>query len=281
VAEPMYRRIAEDLRHRIESGELPPGAQLPSEEELREEYGQGGQNVSRNTVRDAVKLLVSRGLIETRPGQGTFVLTKMTTFITKLNTDPGSGISDSLVYKSQVEGQGRTPDDTLRVEVQRAKPFVASELELDDGAQVILRHQERRIDGAPWSLQTTYYPMDLLLKDPAAGRLLEARSIEEGAIPYLKEKLGISQVGWRDTIIARPPNSGERVFFDLSDKVQVAVFEFRRTGYAEDGKPIRLTVTVYPADRNQFEMEAGDVPKRDVAIPHEETTTPAQEAVSD
>jgi len=269
VAEPMYRRIAEDLRHRIESGELPPGQKLPSEEELREEYGQDGQFVSRNTVRDAVKLLVARGLIQTRPGQGTFVLGKMTAFITRLNTDPGSSVSDSLVYKSAVERQGRIPEDTLSVVIQPASELAASQLELKEGAQVILRHQERKIDRAPFSLQTTYYPMDLVLKDPAAARLLEARSIDEGAILYLKDKLGISQVGWRDTIIARPPNAGERAFFDLSDKVQVAVFEFRRTGYADDGKPIRLTVTVYPADRNRFEMEAGDVPPRDIAMPHD------------
>jgi GntR family transcriptional regulator len=260
VPEPMYRRIAEDLRHQIESGKLPGGALLPSEEALREDYGQNGQNVSRNTIRDAIKLLVYRGLIETRPGQGTFVLRKMTTFIVKLSTDPGSGLSDSLVYKSEAARQGRVPEDTLRVEVQRASDPVASQLELGEGTQVILRHEERRIDGAPWSLQTTFYPFDLLLKNPAAGRLLEATSIEEGAIPYLKDKLGISQVGWRDTIIARPPNAGERTFFDLSDRVQVAVFELRRTGYADDGKPIRFTVTVYPADRNQFEIEAGDVP---------------------
>jgi GntR family transcriptional regulator len=260
MAVPMYRRIAEDLRRRIESGELSPGALLPSEGDLREEYGQDGQSVSRNTVRDAVKLLVARGLIETRPGQGTFVLGKTKTFITKLNADPGSGVSDSLVYISEVNRQGRTPDDTLRVELQRASDLVASQLGLSEGAQVILRHQERKINGAPWSLQTTYYPFDLVLKNPAATRLLEATSIEEGAIPYLKNKLRISQVGWRDTIIARPPNAGERDFFDLSDKVQVAMFEYRRTGYAADGDPIRFTITVYPADRNQFEMEAGDVP---------------------
>jgi DNA-binding GntR family transcriptional regulator len=164
MAEPMYRRIAEDLRRRIESGELPPGARLPSEEDLREEYGPDGSSVSRNTVRDALRLLVSRGLIETRPGQGTFVLRKMTTLITKLNTDQASGMSDSLVYKEEVERQGRTPDDTLRVELQGASDLVAPQLGLSEGTQVILRHQERRIDGAPWSLQTTYYPFDLVLK---------------------------------------------------------------------------------------------------------------------
>jgi GntR family transcriptional regulator len=88
-----------------------------------------------------------------------------------------------------------------------------------------------------------------------------AESIAEGVIAYLREYLGINQVGWRDTIIARPPNENEQAFFGLSDKVQAAMFDLRRTSYDEDGKPIRFTVTVYPADRNQFEMEAGRVPE--------------------
>jgi GntR family transcriptional regulator len=39
------------------------------------------------------------------------------------------------------------------------------------------------------------------------------------------------------------------------------MFEVRRTIYDEDGHPIRFTVTVYPADRNQFEVEAGRIPE--------------------
>ncbi len=50
----------------------PPGARLKTEEELREEYGQDKREVSRNIVRDAIKLLVSRGLFEARPRRGTF-----------------------------------------------------------------------------------------------------------------------------------------------------------------------------------------------------------------
>jgi GntR family transcriptional regulator len=80
-------------------------------------------------------------------------------------------------------------------------------------------------------------------------------------VAYL-ETLGIKQVGWRDTIVGRPPTPHERAFFGVSEKVQVAIFEFRRTGYDENGTPIRFTVTVYPADRNQFQMEAGRVPPR-------------------
>jgi GntR family transcriptional regulator len=259
MADPMYRRIAEDLRRQIESGDIAPGAQLKSEVELREEYGQDGKEVSRNTIRDAIKLLVARGLVETRPGQGTFVLRKMQPFVTKLTADPDSGSVEGEIYSSEVERKGRIPQATRpRVESQPASGLVAAQLKLEPGAQVISRHQERSIDGTPWSLQTTFYPMELV---PAgATQLLVAENFSEGVVKYLEKVLGIKQVGWRDAIVARPPDATERNFFDLSDKVQVAMFELRRTGYDEDGKPIRFTVTVYPADRNQFEFEAGLVP---------------------
>jgi GntR family transcriptional regulator len=93
-----------------------------------------------------------------------------------------------------------------------------------------------------------------------AAELLMAKDFPDGIVKTLEGSLGIKQVGWRDTITARSPSGDERVFFGLSDKVQVSVFEFRRTSWDEDGKPIRFTVTVYPADRNLFEMEAGRLP---------------------
>lgn len=104
--------------------------------------------------------------------------------------------------------------------------------------------------------------MDLLRRGEAANRLLAAASVEGGMVNYLRDNLQITQVGWRDTITARPPSPHEREFFGLSEKVPVAIFEFRRTSYDSDGKPIRFTVTIYPADRNQFEVEVGDVPWR-------------------
>ena len=39
------------------------------------------------------------------------------------------------------------------------------------------------------------------------------------------------------------------------------MLEVRRTGFSSEGNPIRVTVTVYPGDRNQFELEAGEVPQ--------------------
>jgi len=51
MPDPLYRRIADDLRQKIEVGELgADGKPLPSEKALGEEYG-----ASRNTIRDAIK----------------------------------------------------------------------------------------------------------------------------------------------------------------------------------------------------------------------------------
>ena len=77
--QPMYRYIADDLRTKINSGELAPNDKLPTEGELSEQY-----EASRNTVREAIRRLTDEGLLESRPGQGTFVARKVDPFVTVL-----------------------------------------------------------------------------------------------------------------------------------------------------------------------------------------------------
>jgi GntR family transcriptional regulator len=251
MPDPMYRQIAEDLRHKIESGELAGGSQLPTELELRDQY-----EASRNTVRDAIRLLATRGLIETRPGQGTFVVEKIDPFVTILTGDPED--TESLSYSVQVKSQRRTPTLTEpRVEIQQATGVIASELELDHGSTVVSRHQRRLIDATPWSLQTSFYPMSLA--ERGAMKLIQAPDITDGAVAYLGEQLGLKQVGYRDKITVRAPDANETAFFRLPDDGRVAVFETFRTAFDESDKPFRLTVTVYPTDRNQFVMNVGRV----------------------
>src|SRR5580698_10293739 len=155
MAPPMYHKIADELRAQIESGELAPGAQLPTELELRDQY-----EASRNTIRDAIKRLTSLGLVETRPGQGTFVVQKIDPFVTTLTGSSKAGSdSDAATYLSEVGREGRDAKvSTPRVEILAAAEEVALRLRCTLGAQVVSRHQERFIDRLPWSLQTTFYP---------------------------------------------------------------------------------------------------------------------------
>lgn len=269
MPDPMYRRIADDLRRKIESGDLEQGSQLPTEIELRDTY-----DASRNTVRDAVRWLATRGLVETRPGHGTFVTGRVEPFVTTLIADArepsvggttGLGGEDAIysgedaIYISSVSAQGRKPEQTVpRVEIQQASEMVARELGLGENTTVVSRHQRRMIDGTPYSLQTTFYPMDFVQR--GAVRLYQAEDILPGAVSYLEDALGIKQKGWRDRITVRAPDANETGFFRLPDDGRVAVFETIRTSYDESGTPIRVTITTYPADRNQFIMIVGKVP---------------------
>ena len=245
MADPMYRQIADDLRQQIETGELAPGAQLRTELELREKY-----EASRNTVRDAIKWLITRGLVETRPGQGTFVVETMIPFITTLTGEPKTASGgEGNTYLREVTAQFRRPkDNPPRVEIQPAE--YSPELKLPAGTSVVSRHQQRYIDDTPWSLQTSFYPMSFV--EDGAVRLFQASNIAEGTVEYLESVLDIKQVGWRDTIKVRTPDEVEVAFFKLPDDGRVSVIETRRTAFSEKGTPVRLTVSVYPADRNQF-----------------------------
>ncbi|MDG4774066.1 winged helix-turn-helix domain-containing protein [Solwaraspora sp. WMMD792] len=63
---PRYRRVADQLRDRITSGAIPPGALLPAETALAKEF-----NVARGTIRAAINALRQDGLVTTEHGRGT------------------------------------------------------------------------------------------------------------------------------------------------------------------------------------------------------------------
>lgn len=293
--QPMYQKIADDLRRRIELGaisvaagdgpapvelaspdpgsqqlmtlklgsQLPPalkpGSQLPTELELCDAY-----TASRNTIRDAVKRLTSLNLVETRPGQGTFVVRKVDPFVTilagisDLETTADSVDPESAAYLSEVNKEHRKARiGPLRIEIQVPPPEVALRLRLEPNAQAVSRHQQRFIDETPWSLQTSFYPMEFISR--GATELLIARDIEGGAVRHLAATLNIRQAGQRDWITTRNPDENEQKFFELAQ--DSTVFVIYRTGFDQDKKPMRVTVTIFRADRNQFIVDSGDVPE--------------------
>ena len=254
MANPLYRQIAEGLRAQIDSGELRPGQQLETEIELRERWG-----ASRNTVRDAIKWLTTLGLVETRPGQGTFVIQQIDPFISTLTGDPAhSGATEDTRYLSDVKRNRTASIGPIQVEIQEPSDDVAVSLQISSGAEVISRHERCFIDDIPWSLRTSYYPVEFA--DRGAERLRSARNIDEGTVKYLADVLHLHQLGYRDWITVRAPNSTEAEFFKLPPDGRVVVYEIFRTAFDGNLHPMRLTVTVYPADRNQFVVNVGQVP---------------------
>ncbi|MGH3279373.1 MAG: GntR family transcriptional regulator [Trebonia sp.] len=270
MADPKYIEIAEDLRRRIRSSEFAQGTQLPTEGHLCDEY-----EASRNTIRLAVDRLTREGLVAKRQGQGTFVTIKVDPFVTVLSTrTPGidGGGLEGATYLSQVTAQHRRASASKpKVEIQECQTEVAVGLGITPGDDVISRHQKRYIDDMPWTLQTSFYPYELSTK---ADRLLKAADIEEGTVKYLAETWGLDQVGYRDWVRVRPPDSEEQQFFRLGPDALIfelyriafartvpAPKKFIRTGVPEGFVPTRVTMTVYPADRNLLVSNYGEVPE--------------------
>jgi GntR family transcriptional regulator len=261
--QPMYRYIADDLRAKIAlgavprddkqptEGELKPNAKLPTEGELSEQY-----EASRNTVREAIRRLTDEGLLESRPGQGTFVARKLDPFVTVLTADPktGFGGGENAAYLSEVLNKHREPTNSVpRVAVVTVSPEVAPLLDIPLGSQVVSRSQDRYIDDIPWSQQTTFYLMDFITK--GATDLLMAKDIDGGAVKYLADELGVRQTGYRDWITGRLATEEEQVFFGIGHNA--AVFVASRVAFDQNNTPMRLTVTIYPMDRNQLIVNVG------------------------
>lgn len=64
----LYEQLVHQIENKVLSGELRPGDRLPSERELAEQFG-----ISRTAVREAVKALQEKGLVDIQVGRGTFI----------------------------------------------------------------------------------------------------------------------------------------------------------------------------------------------------------------
>jgi GntR family transcriptional regulator len=203
--------------------------------------------------------LTTRGLVYTLHGKGTFVYQQVSPIVTTLTSDPKTGKAggEGPVYMSLIAAAGRSPSAGKPiVEISKARLAIAHLLGISEGVDIIIRHHKLFLDGLPWSMQTSFYPRSLSDRAP---RLLTTDNIEEGTVAYMAE-CGIRQVGYRDEIEWRVPNEGETAYFDLPVDGHVQVVEIRRIAFNRNKDRVRLTVTVYRADRNQFAINVGDVP---------------------
>src|SRR5215218_2892583 len=135
---PPYMQIADALREQMRAGQLPPGAQLPSERELQQRWG-----VSSKTVRAALDQLRAEGLVISRQGVGVFLREQVVP--RRLSTD----ITTSLGWHHTLARQGLTPSGRTTVSQIAAPPIVAEWLGVEPGAFVTLRDRLLGTEGEP------------------------------------------------------------------------------------------------------------------------------------
>jgi len=170
---PRYKQLADVIRNAIEQGLLRDNQALPSERELADKY-----QVSRDTVRKAVRFLEERGIVYSDHGRGTFVapsiVRRMSRFIDSFSQD--------TQHRGGVPGQR-----ILTVEPVAASMGIAGLLGLEPGHPLLRIRRVRLIDGAPVGLHDAYFPLP-------RGAKLERSEIEQAESLYklLTDKFGFS-----------------------------------------------------------------------------------------
>ncbi|MEV4103898.1 GntR family transcriptional regulator [Nonomuraea sp. NPDC049649] len=240
----LYQQVASELRRAIYSGVLGPGAQLPTEAQLMEDHG-----VSRNTVRLALGELVNEGLVTRTPRRGTIVRDRRPLLIypqRELEPQPSGELREAFAYA--VTQEGRQPSQNIEVLTVSPVEEIASRLELSDGELAVVRRRLRFVDGQPYNTNDSYFPRDLV----ADSEIARPGDIERGANRVLEE-LGHAQVRVVDDIWARMPNQeeAERLQLELGTPVMVYV----RVGYDRCDVPVRVAVSVLPADKHLIRYE--------------------------
>jgi GntR family transcriptional regulator len=245
---PLYRRIADDLREQIRTGAYLPGGRLPSEPDLMDAYG-----ASRNTIRLALAALVNEGLVATEHGRGTFVRERraLTYHAARAERADRKSAEQGDAYVEEVREAGREPTQTFAMRIEPAGPEVCSRLHVEQDDLVVVRKVVRYVDGQPWSDQDSWYPMDIAEQ---AG-LAVAHDLPQGTIRAMADA-GHVEIGHVDEITARMPAPDEARTLDLAPGVPVVVYI--RTAWT-DKRPVRVTRTVFPADRNRIVYELGDL----------------------
>jgi GntR family transcriptional regulator len=242
---PVFKQIADRLRASIESGELAPGAQLPSEQELI-----GAHGVARGTIRQAVNVLRGEGLVRTEHGRGTFVRDRPP--VRRLAHDRFARRHRErgrAAYLAELEAEGRVPQvEVLEVGRATAADDVAVWLQLAMGADVLVRRRRYLADGEPMELATSYVPWEL-----AEGTQIVQPDTGPGGIYARLEERGHPLKRFSEEVTARMPTLEEVRALRLQPGVPV--FRVLRVAYDADERPVEACDTVMAADRYVLSYE--------------------------
>lgn len=233
-----YHEVADMLRERITSGELPPGADVPSQAELAGQYG-----VGQGAARMALSALVTEGLITAGRGRGRQVRDRRPLYVYATRSESMERRADATsdAWMTDIREQGREPGQDIRVELVKAGPEIGRTLEIDPGALVAVRRRIRTVDGRPDNLNDTYYDHALALEIP---EILSPDDVTQGIVALMRER-GYVQVRYTHELRWRPPTPDEAQRLELPPGVAVLVQ--MNTGYTKD-RPVKTTVTTWPGD---------------------------------
>jgi GntR family transcriptional regulator len=255
-----YRRIAEDLRSKILSGELAPGERLPSRSAIAKTY-----QTTRATADRAIAALAAEGMAVSQQGRGAFVRSRPR--VRLLNSAEnyrlrrGSGKSN---FVAEVEAQGQRGEQRLlEVTTIEAPADISMRLELGDEDRVVVRRLLFLVDDVPVQFCDAYYPEAL-----AAGTSLAvATKIPGGSHSVIEDPAGPIRRNicrFVEDLEVRMPVPREVEVLQLPPGVPVV--RVLRTAHDTEDVPVEVLDSIVPSDRHIFRYVIDVRPEKDQPV---------------
>ncbi len=230
---PLYLQIKEHLLAKIDAGTWPEETMIPTESELCQEY-----DVSKITVREAIKLLVRDGRLSRIPGKGTFITRqKIEQKLDRFFSFTRWAKQNDLVPASRI----------LKVETVPCDVHIARHLEIPEGEQVTQVERLRLGNSEPLMLEVIWVPTslcpDLHIHDLANVPLND----------ILANEYGLSLVRARESI--EPQTADEYVSRLLAIEKEVLLLHVEHTAYTAAGRIAYFVISSYRGDRVKFSIE--------------------------
>ncbi|MFA9431088.1 GntR family transcriptional regulator [Egicoccus sp. AB-alg2] len=220
---PLWQQVLDDLERRIHAGEIVD--RFPTDRELTERYG-----VSRHTVREAVRRLRARGLVERQRGRGSF-----------LNEAPLQQPLGGLysLFRAVEERGLEQRSEVLALEPTHDAD-AAARLQLPADADLVHLQRLRFAADEPLALDSVWLPADL-------GRpLLDVDFGRTALYDQLRERTGTVVTAVDETLEPLVPDADARSLLDLDD--DEALLRVRRLGRSGQ-RPVECRVTLIRGQR--------------------------------
>lgn len=237
---PKYQKIADDLRVRIESGELRPGEKLPTHEALVKRY-----NTTRVTVANAFDDLAGRGLTITRPTVGTFVRDRRRH---RCEVEIGGNLAEfapkfpSLADRllATLAGPDRPLTQTVDVGEVSAPADIAERLRLRE-PRGILRRRIFYAGAERITISNDYYPTHLV-----AGSEIAAPGLIERGVVHVLDDLGLAPARLADDLFVRKaaPEESREMRWPVGAPVLIQMC----TVFTDSDMPVACWESVLPGD---------------------------------
>jgi GntR family transcriptional regulator len=225
--------VQDELRQRIDQGRLPAGSRLPSEPDLAAEL-----QVSRATLREALRALDEEGLLRRRQGSGTYVADRPRM---ANSLDVNFGVTEAIRAAGMRAGIANG-----RHWVEPASAAEAARLELEPGQDVLVVERVRTAEDKPVVLSRDVVP-SRLVGDHAqvVERMLHASIYE-----VLERDLGV--VIHHGVARFRPVRADHAVAGRLGVPRGELLLYLWQVDYAEDGAAVLSSHEFHLADAFDF-----------------------------